>query len=80
MRPRVGLMPKTPQQEDGMRMEPPPSVAWARGTIRAATAAAVATQLAAAVAYEYQLHLLSKAGRVVDIVQGDGAAAEETDV
>ena len=39
VRPRVGLSPKTPQQEAGMRMEPPPSLPWAMGTRRAATAA-----------------------------------------
>ena len=45
----------------------------------ATTAAAVATQLAAAIANEYQLYLLSKTGCVVDIVQGDATAAEETE-
>ena len=44
------------------------------------TATAIATQFAAAVADEYQLYLLFKTGRVVDIIHGDGAAAEETDV
>src|SRR5262245_16697059 len=39
-RARLGLMPKRPQHEAGMRMEPPPSLAWAIGTIPAATAAA----------------------------------------
>ena len=37
-------------------------------------------EFAAAVADEYQLYLLLETGRVVDIVQGDGSAAEETDV
>ena len=40
MRARVGFSPKTPQQEDGMRIDPPPSLAWAMGTIPEATAAA----------------------------------------
>src|SRR5688572_21631530 len=40
LRARVGLRPKRPQAEAGMRMEPPPSVAWAAGTMPAATAAA----------------------------------------
>ncbi len=40
LRARVGFRPKTPQHEAGMRMEPPPSLAWAMGTIPAATAAA----------------------------------------
>ena len=33
-------MPKSPQHEAGVRIEPPPSLAWAAGTIPAATAAA----------------------------------------
>ena len=33
-------MPNTPQQEAGIRIEPPPSLAWAMGTIPEATAAA----------------------------------------
>src|SRR5580704_15293607 len=40
MRPRVGFRPNTPQHDAGMRIEPPPSVAWATGSIPAATAAA----------------------------------------
>ena len=40
MRPRVGFRPTTPQQEAGMRMEPPVSLPWAMGTMPAATAAA----------------------------------------
>ena len=40
LRARVGLRPKSPQQEAGMRIEPPPSVAWAMGSIPLATAAA----------------------------------------
>src|SRR5439155_10662011 len=39
-RPRDGLSPKSPQHEAGMRIEPPPSEAWARGSAPAATAAA----------------------------------------
>src|SRR5262249_55893572 len=39
-RPRVGLSPKTPQHEAGIRIEPAPSLPWAAGTIRDATAAA----------------------------------------
>ena len=40
MRPREGLRPTRPQQEAGMRIEPPPSEPWASGTRPAATAAA----------------------------------------
>src|SRR5205809_4527907 len=40
LRPRVGLSPTSPQQAAGMRMEPPPSLAWATGTTPEATAAA----------------------------------------
>src|SRR6202035_4577254 len=39
LRARVGFNPKTPDAEAGMRIEPPPSLACARGTMRAATAA-----------------------------------------
>src|SRR4051812_34665091 len=39
-RPRLGLKPNTPHTEAGMRIEPPPSLACARGTMPAATAAA----------------------------------------
>src|SRR5690349_14317610 len=40
IRPRDGFRPNTPQQDAGMRMEPPPSEACAAGTRPAATAAA----------------------------------------
>ena len=40
VRARVGFSPNSPQQEAGMRIEPPPSLACASGTIPAATAAA----------------------------------------
>src|SRR5215813_2852881 len=40
LRARVGLRPKSPQQDAGIRIEPPPSVACAIGTMPAATAAA----------------------------------------
>src|SRR6185312_5528445 len=40
LRARVGFIPNTPQAEAGMRIEPPPSLACATGTMRAATAAA----------------------------------------
>ena len=40
LRPRESLNPRTPQQDAGMRIDPPPSFPWSRGTIRAATAAA----------------------------------------
>ncbi len=40
IRPRVGLRPTNPHSDAGMRIEPPPSVAWATGMIPAATAAA----------------------------------------
>ncbi len=40
MRPNVGLSPAIPQKEAGMRIEPPPSVPSANGTMSAATAAA----------------------------------------
>src|ERR1019366_644786 len=39
-RPRVGFSPKIPQHDAGMRIDPPPSVAWAMGKRPAATAAA----------------------------------------
>ena len=39
-RPRDGFSPKRPQHDAGIRIEPPPSVAWAIGTRPAATAAA----------------------------------------
>src|SRR5699024_11222477 len=39
-RPRLGLSPTSPQAAAGIRMDPPPSLAWAAGTILAATAAA----------------------------------------
>ena len=40
LRARVGLRPKRPHAEAGIRIEPPPSVAWAIGSMPAATAAA----------------------------------------
>src|SRR5215813_8477048 len=40
LRARVGFRPNTPQAEAGMRIEPPPSLACAKGRIRAATLAA----------------------------------------
>src|SRR4051794_27819074 len=40
VRARVGFKPNTPEAEAGMRIEPPPSLAWATGRMRAATAAA----------------------------------------
>ncbi len=40
MRPREGLRPNNPQQEAGMRIEPPPSDACATGSMPEATAAA----------------------------------------
>src|SRR6266852_9203337 len=39
-RPREGLIPKSPQHDAGMRIEPPPSLPWASGARPAATAAA----------------------------------------
>ena len=39
-RPRDGLSPNTPQHDAGIRIEPPPSLACAIGSSRAATAAA----------------------------------------
>jgi len=39
-RPRFGFRPNRPQFAAGTRMEPPPSLAWAMGTMPAATAAA----------------------------------------
>ena len=39
-RPRAALSPTRPQHEAGMRIEPPPSLPWAIGTMPAATAAA----------------------------------------
>jgi hypothetical protein len=40
MRPRVGFRPTSPQHEAGIRIEPPPSLPWASGSIPDATAAA----------------------------------------
>src|SRR5829696_4164706 len=40
IRPRDGFSPKRPQHDAGMRIEPPPSDAWATATMPAATAAA----------------------------------------
>ena len=40
-RPRCGLRPNSPQQADGIRIEPPPSPPMPTGTIPEATAAAV---------------------------------------
>src|SRR5262245_38079074 len=37
-RPRVGFSPTRPVHEAGMRIDPPPSEAWAMGAIPAATA------------------------------------------
>jgi hypothetical protein len=45
LRPRLGLRPKTPQQLAGTRIEPPPSLPCAIGTIPAATAAAEPPEL-----------------------------------
>src|SRR5437667_2294850 len=39
-RPRDGLRPTSPHSLAGMRIEPPPSLAWATGTMPEATAAA----------------------------------------
>src|SRR5579871_3361498 len=39
-RPRLGFSPKRPVQEAGMRIDPPPSLACAAGTMPAATATA----------------------------------------
>src|SRR5258708_22953051 len=39
-RARVGFNPNTPEADAGIRIEPPPSLACARGRMRAATAAA----------------------------------------
>jgi hypothetical protein len=41
MRPRVPLRPTRPQHAAGIRIEPPPSFAWAIGTIPAAVALAL---------------------------------------
>ena len=40
MRPCQVFRPTSPQHDAGMRIEPPPSEAWAIGTMPAATAAA----------------------------------------
>src|SRR4051794_3860961 len=40
LRARLGFRPNTPEADAGMRIEPPPSLAWATGRMRAATAAA----------------------------------------
>jgi hypothetical protein len=39
IRPRVGFNPTRPLHDDGMRMDPPPSLPWASGASPAATAA-----------------------------------------
>src|SRR5690606_22497067 len=39
IRPRLGFSPTSPHAAAGMRIEPPPSLPWAIGTIPAATAA-----------------------------------------
>src|SRR5258708_32004585 len=39
LRARLGFNPNTPDAEAGMRIEPPPSLACAKGRMRAATAA-----------------------------------------
>ena len=39
-KPRLGFKPNKPQQDDGTRIEPPPSLPCAKGTTRAATIAA----------------------------------------
>src|SRR5512137_1474851 len=39
-RPRLGFRPTSPQFDAGVRIDPPPSLAFAAGTMRAATAAA----------------------------------------
>src|SRR5580765_5468115 len=39
-RPRLGFSPTRPHSLAGMRIDPPPSLAWATGTSPAATAAA----------------------------------------
>src|SRR5258705_482828 len=44
-RPRDGLMPTTPQQLDGIRIDPPPSEPSAMGVRQAATASAAATTM-----------------------------------
>src|SRR5690242_791404 len=48
-RPRVGLRPTRPLIAAGMRIEPPPSLAWANGTAPAATSAAEPDEEAPAV-------------------------------
>ena len=44
-RPQVGLSPTSPEYEDGIRMEPPPSVPTPNGTRPEATHAAVPLEL-----------------------------------
>src|SRR5947209_19340910 len=39
LRPRVGFIPKSPQHDAGMRIEPPPSLPCTIGTMPAATTA-----------------------------------------
>src|ERR1700689_1701584 len=40
LRPRVGFSPTRPQHEAGIRIDPPPPLAWATGTMPDAPAAA----------------------------------------
>ena len=49
IRSRVGLSPTSPLTEAGIRIEPPPSLAWAMGTTPAATSAAAPAEEAPAV-------------------------------
>ncbi len=45
VRARVGFRPTSPHIAAGKRIEPPPSTAWATGTMPAATAAAAPPEL-----------------------------------
>ena len=40
VRPRVGFSPNRPHDDAGIRIDPPPSLAWPAGTMPPATAAA----------------------------------------
>src|SRR5271163_5269233 len=54
VRARVGYRPKSPQQEAGMRIEPPPSLPCASGAIPVATAAAAPPEDPPAVSERFQ--------------------------
>ena len=71
-RPRVGLRPTRPLTEAGIRIEPPPSLAWAIGTAPAATSAAEPAEDAPG----REVEVPGRAHRPEPRVLGAGAEAE----